>query len=420
MQADNDDDLVRALSLYKQGLNYLVTGVRYTKTERNKQVIRDKILEYMERAEVIKKQLDSKTSRAVVTADGGSEAKKKGGESGDGKEEDKTDADTQKLMDALEGAIVKETPNVKWEDVAGLEGAKKLLKEAVILPVKFPQLFVGAIKPWKGILLYGPPGTGKSYIAKAVATEAGSSCFLSVSSSDLVSKYQGESEKLVRNLFELARRNAPSIIFIDEVDSLCSARGEGENESSRRIKTEFLVQMQGVGKSNEGVLVLGATNVPWELDSAIRRRFEKRVYISLPDAGARAVMFRIHIGKTPHSLTDADFMRLGRMAEGFSGADISICVREALYAPVRMCQDATHFKRVPDPSGKMDYLETPCSPGDPDAQEKTLYDIDSERLLPPPLEVRHFITAVSNTKPSVAPGDLDKQEEWTQQFGMEG
>merc|ERR1712022_17472 len=137
--------------------------------------------------------------------------------------------------------IVIESPEVAWSDVAGLEVAKEALQEAVILPLRLPHLFTGQRKPWKGILLYGPPGTGKSYLAKAVATEA-KLTFFSVSSSDLVSKWQGESEKLVKNLFELARERKPSLIFIDEVDSLCGKRTEGENESSRRIKTEFLVQ----------------------------------------------------------------------------------------------------------------------------------------------------------------------------------
>merc|ERR550537_499324 len=119
-----------------------------------------------------------------------------------------------------------EKPNVRWDDVAGLKSAKDALQETVILPTRFPQLFTGKREPWHGILLYGPPGTGKSFLAKAVATEADST-FFSISSSDLVSKWMGESEKLGNNLFAIARERAPSIIFIDEIDALCGARGEG-------------------------------------------------------------------------------------------------------------------------------------------------------------------------------------------------
>jgi vacuolar protein-sorting-associated protein 4 len=129
---------------------------------------------------------------------------------------------------------------VKWSDVAGLESAKEGLKEAVVLPIRFPQLFDENRQPWRGILLYGPPGTGKSFLAKACATECDGT-FFSISSSDLVSKWMGESEKLIKQLFKMAREQKPSIIFIDEVDSLCGSRSEGENDSSRRIKTEFLV-----------------------------------------------------------------------------------------------------------------------------------------------------------------------------------
>jgi vacuolar protein-sorting-associated protein 4 len=202
----------------------------------------------------------------------------------------------------LRQAIIKEKPNVKWSDVAGLENAKKALQEAVLLPIQFPEIFVGLRKPWKGILLYGPPGTGKSFLAKACASEC-KSTFFSISSSDLISKYVGESEKLVRTLFQMARESKPAIIFIDEIDSLTSNRSEGENEASKRVKTEFLVQMQGVGKDDEGVLVLGATNTPWDLDPAIRRRFEKRIYIQLPCKIGRASIIKNMLNNTTNTLT---------------------------------------------------------------------------------------------------------------------
>lgn len=144
----------------------------------------------------------------------------------------------------------------------------------------------------------------------------------------------------------MARENKPSIIFIDELDALCGPRGEGESEASRRIKTEMLVQMDGVGKDSQGVLVLGATNIPWQLDTAIRRRFQRRVHISLPDIAARTTMFKIAVGETPHTLKTEDFRELAKLADGYSGSDITIAVQDALMQPVRKIQQATHFKEV--------------------------------------------------------------------------
>lgn len=435
VMADNADELEKALSLYKQGLHYFVTGLKYMKNEKSKEAVREKMISYMDRAEEIKQALDKSKQKKPVSANGAKEAnkkkggggggEKKGGGDGDDDEEGEEDPETAKLNAALSSAIVSEKPNVKWDDVAGLHQAKELLKEAVILPVKFPQLFTGKRTPWKGILLYGPPGTGKSYLAKAVATECGSSCFLSVSSSDLVSKFQGESERLVKQLFSMARKNKPAIIFIDEIDSLCSSRSDGENDSARRIKTEFLVQMQGVGNNNDGVLVLGATNTPWELDSAIRRRFEKRVYIPLPDDDARAHMFKVHIGDTPHNLNEADFRSLAKMSDGFSGSDISVTVRDALYEPVRTCQMATHFKQVNYPEeGGMKWL--PCSPGDsdPSKKEMTLMEFmdkfDPSTLKPADVSAQNFKNVLALAKPTVGPEDLERLIEWTNQYGQEG
>lgn len=327
------------------------------------------------------------------------------------------------MRTSLQSAILTETPNVPWDSVAGLERAKEALKEAVIMPIKFPQLFTGNRTPWKGILLYGPPGTGKSYLAKAVATEA-KATFFSISSSDLVSKYQGESEKLVRELFELARDNKPSIIFVDEVDSLCGSRGDNESESSRRIKTEFLVQMNGVGNDQSGVLVLGATNIPWGLDAAIRRRFERRIYIDLPDEHARLKIFQINIGTTPHNLTLQQLRYLAQATEGYSGADISTLVRDALYQPIRRLQSATHFKKVfkPDPNCPTvnKVLFTPCSPRDSEGIEMHWTELSGDELDEPLICFADFEAALRTTRKSVSDEDLIKQEKFTREFGIEG
>jgi len=245
-----------------------------------------------------------------------------------------------------------------------------------------------------------------------------------VSSSDLVSKWLGESEKQVKELFCLGREQRPAIIFVDEIDSLCSARSDSESESARRIKTEFLVQMNGIGKDMQGLLILAATNMPWSLDPAIRRRFEKRIYIPLPEEGARYTMFKIHLGDTPCVLSQEDFHELANLTEGYSGSDIAVVVREALMQPVRMVQDATHFKQViaPDrnnPAQQRQYWQ-PCSPGDSQAVKMTWIDISGDDLLEPAVSKRHFVQSIRTTRPSVNKNDLDKYIQWTKDFGQEG
>uniref|UniRef100_A0A672J1S8 Katanin p60 ATPase-containing subunit A-like 2 n=1 Tax=Salarias fasciatus TaxID=181472 RepID=A0A672J1S8_SALFA len=198
----------------------------------------------------------------------------------------------KELASIISRDIYLHSPNVRWEDIIGLEDAKRLVKEAVVYPIKYPQLFTGILSPWKGLLLYGPPGTGKTLLAKAVATEC-KTTFFNISASSIVSKWRGDSEKLVRVLFELARYHAPSTIFLDELESVMSQRGSGtggEHEGSRRMKTELLVQMDGLARSEDLVFVLAASNLPWELDHAMLRRLEKRILVSLPSLPARQAM----------------------------------------------------------------------------------------------------------------------------------
>lgn len=429
-EEDKNKNYEEALRLYEHSVEYFLHAIKYeASSDKAKESIRAKCAQYLDRAEKLKGYLKKKQKKPVADGEkpnsSSSGKSKNDNKDSDTDEDSKDDPDKKKFADQLTGAIVVEKPNVRWDDVAGLNGAKEALKEAVILPVKFPHLFTGKRKPWKGILLYGPPGTGKSYLAKAVATEANNSTFFSVSSSDLVSKWLGESEKLVRTLFELARENQPSIIFIDEVDALCGSRNENESESARRIKTEFLVQMQGVGADNNGVLVLGATNIPWVLDAAIRRRFEKRIYIPLPEAPARTEMFKLHLGSTPHSLSELDLRELGQRTEGYSGADISIVVRDALMQPVRKVQSATHFRKVRGPSRNdpnviVDDLLTPCSPGAPGAIEMSWMDVPGDKLLEPVVTMSDMLMALSTQKASVNDEDLQKLKKFTEDFGQEG
>jgi vacuolar protein-sorting-associated protein 4 len=420
IQLDNDKEYAKAYAKYQRALEQFLVALKYEKNPKSKEVLTKRIDDYMNRAEQLKQAIEDEEKRPKK------EAAAMGGGGGE-------DGEKNKLRGALASAIVSEKPNVKWSDVAGLEGAKEALKEAVILPVRFPQLFEGKRKPWKGILLYGPPGTGKSFLAKAVATEADSK-FFSVSSSDLVSKWQGESERLVRSLFEMARENKPAIIFIDEIDSLCGARGDGENESARRIKTEFLVQMQGVNTDDRGLLVLGATNTPWSLDAAIRRRFEKRVYIPLPDQPARKRLFELSIGDTPNDLDHEDFEELSNRSEGYSGSDISIVVREALMKPVRLCQMAKQFKKTKDGLFEpvRDYPSCTNCPINSRGQNAgkqcsscgaihmTIYDIEGSKLKVPPTAAADFFEALGTQNKSVAPEELGRFVDWTQEFGQEG
>ncbi|XP_034942646.1 katanin p60 ATPase-containing subunit A-like 1 [Chelonus insularis] len=297
------------------------------------------------------------------------------------------------LVDVLERDIVQKNPNIHWEDIADLHEAKRLLEEAVVLPMWMPDFFKGIRRPWKGVLMVGPPGTGKTMLAKAVATECGTT-FFNVSSSTLTSKYRGESEKLVRLLFEMARFYAPSTIFIDEIDSLCSRRGsESEHEASRRVKSELLVQMDGISSNNDDpskvVMVLAATNFPWDIDEALRRRLEKRIYIPLPNDEGRESLLKINLRdvKVDPSVNLSD---VARKLAGYSGADIT-----------NVCRDASMMSMRKKIAGlKPDQIR----------------QLPKEEL-DLPVSAADFYEAIERCNKSVSQEDLEKYDKWMSEFG---
>jgi len=203
------------------------------------------------------------------------------------------------------------------------------------MPLKYPHFFTGILEPWKGILLFGPPGTGKTMLAKALATECRTT-FFNISASTIVSKWRGDSEKLVRLLFELARYHQPSTIFIDEIDSVMSSRsGDGEHEASRRMKTELLIQLDGLIKnSQDRVFLLAASNLPWELDMALLRRLEKRILVTLPSEEARKGMLENNLPKARIE-EGLDFSVFVPQLQGYSGSDIRLVCKEAAMKPLR-------------------------------------------------------------------------------------
>ena len=298
--------------------------------------------------------------------------------------ETEKDEEKRRLEEMIADTIITERPTIRLSDVAGLPEAKQAINEAITAPMKHPELFRGkARQPWRGILLFGPPGCGKTLIAKAVAAEVNAT-FFNVSAANIVSKWLGESERLVMNLFELARENRPSVIFMDELDSIGVARSGDDVGGERRLKTQLLSELQGLTSSHdERVTLIGATNLPWELDFALKSRFEKKILVPLPDRGARRIIFEIHMEDVEVS-TEVNYRELADLTEGYSGRDLSIVCREAAMEPIRNLQR----------SGRID---------------------EDERILDLRMVSRKdFLDAIENIRPATSPEDIRRYIDWAE------
>jgi len=292
-----------------------------------------------------------------------------------------------KSPESIESMKKKEKPNTQWEDIGGLEEAKKEVREAIILPMieKKPDY----VESPKTILLYGPPGTGKTLLAKAASNTLKAN-FFEARTSTLLSKYFGESSKIISMLFEKARETQPSIIFIDEFDSIMLSRDSGINESSRRVVSQLLTEIDGFKtESDEKVIIMAATNKPWDLDDAMISRFQRKIYVPLPDEDARKDIFKINLkGVVLHEITPNEIVQTSK---GYSGRDIANVCREAIMHMIRQ--------------------------ENPKMEELTPAQVERYALKSRSLTKEDFEHAFSKIRRTVEEKTVKKYEEWGEKAG---
>lgn len=296
----------------------------------------------------------------------------------------KSGADAIPFENQIEGEIMQARDDTTFKDIAGMKQVKIALTEMVILPSVRSDIYTGIRTPPRGLLLFGPPGNGKTYIARAVANEVNAT-FFSISATSFASSLVGHAEKLLRALFTVARRKQPSLIFIDEIDSILTKRCENDQEHTRKLKTEFLVQFDGVATDkSDNVTIIAATNLPQELDEAAVRRFEKKIYVGLPDFETRKQLLRRTLTKLPNKLTPEHVDKVCSDTMGYSASDLNALCKEAAMLPLR-----------------------DLGAGILDVKREAIREVSKV----------DFDKAMAAIKPSVSKKSLKMAEQWNEDFG---
>ncbi|XP_025156482.1 katanin p60 ATPase-containing subunit A-like 2 isoform X3 [Harpegnathos saltator] len=302
-------------------------------------------------------------------------------------------SELKEIADVISRDIVQQNLNVHWDDVKGLKFCKALLKEAIVYPMKYPSLFNGKLGACKGVLLYGPPGTGKTMLAKAVATEC-QSTFFNITSSSVISKWRGDSEKYIRVLTDLAKHYAPTIIFIDEIDWTTTKNADyasSSSEPARRFRAELLARLDGLlSMEYMNVTLLAATNVPWNIDVALLRRLEKRIFVDLPDEASRLEILQFYVHQDLHE--SSEMSDLVKETAGYSCADLKLLCKEAWMNQLRPVWARLESKAV------------------------SVNDIQNDSLIN---AMSHIALAKNNVKP-IAKHMSDQYAKWHKEFGSFG
>ncbi|XP_071173026.1 vacuolar protein sorting-associated protein 4B-like isoform X4 [Mytilus edulis] len=399
-KAREENRTAEALELYKKEIQHLIQEIKdESMVAEVKNKLKRQCSIYLSEAETLQKELKDKNGD---------------GEKDENEEEEEEiackESEDHQVERLVNDITESETPNVTLEDVCGCQDVKDKLKESIIMPIKFPQLFQGRRPTWKGILLYGAPGSGKTMIGKALAGQNPDVAYLRIVCSDLVCKYLEHQEKLIKQLFRKAGGLKPCIVFIEDFDCLFN---EDELVINRIVLTELMVHIQGIGLDNEDIHVILSAIKPWTIQRSVLRRLDKRMLVSLPDQEARRQIFIKNVKPLKNDVKDEDYLIFADKTEGYTGADISSIVRDAAMAPIRKIQNATHFKKVQgpsltDPEVVVDDLLTPCASQDSMAIEMSWFDVSEDKLSEPTVTNDDILKSLNGTKPSIDEDYLKK------------